>query len=65
MEHFFLKKSVKRKKERVVRSDESESCDREENNLSQVESDPIVSDEDSKRNDIRSYKKKGIYIRIC
>ena len=59
MENFFRKKSVKRKKKSVLVSDASESDEREETSQNQVEADPIVSDEEPMKCDIRDYKKKG------
>lgn len=65
MENFFRKKSVKRKKKSVVVSDVSESDEHEETSQNQVEEDPIVSDEEHIRCDIRNYKKKGNPTRFC
>lgn len=59
MEYFFHKKSVKRKKGSAILSDVSENDEKEENGQKQEESDPIISDEEVKRQDIRSFKKKG------
>ena len=65
MENFFRKKSVKRKKKSVIVSDVSESDEQEEILQNRVEEDPIVSDEESTRCDIRHYKKKGNPTSFC
>ena len=65
MENFFRKKSVKRKKKSVIVSDVSEGDECEETSQNQVEADPIVSDEEPMRCDIRNYKKKGNATRFC
>lgn len=65
METFFRKKSVKRKKKSVLVSDASESDERGETSQNRVEEDPIVSDEELVRCDIRNYKKKGNPTRFC
>lgn len=65
MENFFRKKSVKRKKKSVIVSDVSESDEQEEILQNRVEEDPIVSDEEPTRCDIRNYKKKGNPTSFC
>lgn len=65
MENFFRKKSVKRKKKSVLVSDASESDEREETSQNRVEEDPIVSDEEPMKCDIRNYKKKGNPTGFC
>ena len=65
MENFFRKKSVKRKKKSVLVSDASESDERGETSQNRVQEDPIVSDEELVRCDIRDYKKKGNLTGFC